>query len=766
MEAGLERTLASGLGVAARCDALTNYLSSILRRKGDLKAFYEFFPRLLVHVFGFDRKTESWFEQVRTRADRDGLLTVLLPSGVLFRTILRAEERRDNPILMFPSARLPGPTRKLLARGDFAALSPLYRGKFGTYQEKNPPSISLTMLEYYLFCFAYAATIDNKPKKTVRASEGVSSREHGLPFFSSQSKPTTSSSLAIDGQQIYVHLVTQYMNFFFPLPMTITSRSLRDSHVSSSSSYSSPSSSLVTTNNRMNINQTLLRTSPYASSPASSYDTRTGDGGFASSSPSSFTISNPVRFVNHGQLAKQFLHIVVEFWLNQNEPLRAVLDTRFYHSPFVMPTETQMRAVLALVEHMREEAAAENAAEMSSTSQVASPLSAGSRRMYSSSLASASSPASHQFSANNPFPVVQAPLYHFLRTAFFHWPSDSFVSLSGIVEIWLTYLQPWRASFVDPTSWSPPLAHEMWKEYIFSNFLFYTSMFLDFLSLAYSKFDFYSISDVYLLEQALMLFGDSTTSGFDVMDAIMEGESYIISRETIPPHRSSFHYEQLIRSHIIQLEGNNYEYLPLLQGEAVHFVEKLIQTLKGSIETPKEPEPAVVSRADESPLKAVVSFFDEKTPKPKVEAPTIRIQHCIHLLCDIFPIRSPGELPPLLPPSAVKLRKGYTNPDTDVDGVHLSPSGKQQVIRGLRKCSNLDVPFLEYGVGRRLVEPLPRPIASWENPFLVRLIHHISKRYNLQTDLRFLAAYPAHLLALCVFFLLFLFWQILRLLFR
>jgi len=40
--------------LSERCDLVNKYLSDLLNRKADLKEFYEFFPTLLLKLFGFD----------------------------------------------------------------------------------------------------------------------------------------------------------------------------------------------------------------------------------------------------------------------------------------------------------------------------------------------------------------------------------------------------------------------------------------------------------------------------------------------------------------------------------------------------------------------------------------------------------------------------------------------------------------------------------------------------------------------------------------
>ncbi|KAJ3273392.1 sphingomyelin phosphodiesterase 4, neutral membrane (neutral sphingomyelinase-3) [Terramyces sp. JEL0728] len=79
------------------------------------------------------------------------------------------------------------------------------------------------------------------------------------------------------------------------------------------------------------------------------------------------------------------------------------------------------------------------------------------------------------------YKAFSVKFYRFLYMAFLHWPND--VSIGGIVDCWISWAFPWRATksrFTDD-----------WSLFVTDNFLFYTKIFQLFLARS-QKFDFYS----------------------------------------------------------------------------------------------------------------------------------------------------------------------------------------------------------------------------------------------------------------------------------
>ncbi|KAJ7423380.1 Sphingomyelin phosphodiesterase 4 [Pitangus sulphuratus] len=80
---------------------------------------------------------------------------------------------------------------------------------------------------------------------------------------------------------------------------------------------------------------------------------------------------------------------------------------------------------------------------------------------------------------------VQEKLYIFLQHCFGHWPLDA--SFRAVLEMWLSYLQPWRYAPEKPPQSTEPLPRsvsEKWAAFIQENLLMYTKLFVGFLNRA------------------------------------------------------------------------------------------------------------------------------------------------------------------------------------------------------------------------------------------------------------------------------------------
>ncbi|KAJ3077920.1 sphingomyelin phosphodiesterase 4, neutral membrane (neutral sphingomyelinase-3), partial [Quaeritorhiza haematococci] len=79
-------------------------------------------------------------------------------------------------------------------------------------------------------------------------------------------------------------------------------------------------------------------------------------------------------------------------------------------------------------------------------------------------------------------------LYWFLRLAFKHWPMDD--SFSMVVDLWLTYITPWRAVNPEQAGYrqsgapSDDVITDDWLSFIMDNFMFYTRIFRAFMERA------------------------------------------------------------------------------------------------------------------------------------------------------------------------------------------------------------------------------------------------------------------------------------------
>ncbi|PNI13410.1 SMPD4 isoform 14, partial [Pan troglodytes] len=197
---------------------------------------------------------------------------------------------------------------------------------------------------------------------------------------------------------------------------------------------------------------------------------------------------------------------------------------------------------------------------------------------------------------------VQQKLYLFLEHCFGHWPLDA--SFRAVLEMWLSYLQPWRYApdKQAPGSDSQPrCVSEKWAPFVQENLLMYTKLFVGFLNRALR-------TDLVSPKHALMVFRVAKVFAQpNLAEMIQKGEQLFLEPELVIPHRQhrlftapTFTGSFLspwppavtdasfkVKSHVYSLEGQDCKYTPMFGPEARTLVLRLAQLITQAKHTAK-----------------------------------------------------------------------------------------------------------------------------------------------------------------------------------
>uniref|UniRef100_A0A8C2TD79 Sphingomyelin phosphodiesterase 4 n=1 Tax=Coturnix japonica TaxID=93934 RepID=A0A8C2TD79_COTJA len=170
---------------------------------------------------------------------------------------------------------------------------------------------------------------------------------------------------------------------------------------------------------------------------------------------------------------------------------------------------------------------------------------------------------------------VQQKLYIFLQHCFGHWPLDA--SFRAVLEMWLSYLQPWRYAPEKPPQTAevlPRSVPEKWAAFIQENLLMYTKLFVGFLNRTLR-------TDLVSPKNALMVFRVAKVFAQpNLAEMILKGEQLFLEPELVIPHRQHrlFMSPTLggsflsswpptitdasfkVKSHVYSLEGQDFQY--------------------------------------------------------------------------------------------------------------------------------------------------------------------------------------------------------------
>jgi len=368
--------------------------------------------------------------------------------------------------------------------------------------------------------------------------------------------------------------------------------------------------------------------------------------------------------------------------------------------------------------------------------------------------------------------LLQQPLFNFLLSTMIMYDSETWTpQLSQILDTWLAFITPWGVE-EDPRLYYP---------YIICNFPFYTVLVVQFLEMLckmdiHYKFEQKSnkkqqSDTLNFLKRIDSLLGTiaalSVSDGNPLTDLLPGLEKRLLSRGRSEKSKLPFDCPEL---HSLLL-GAHRALLPpdrpphSLFPDDPQVYSRLFERLLGVFEPDDvDAVPAATSTTCHSIIKHCCTIFNQQyTPRSvrSPKSPRLSSTNIGKTAIDLAPSfksqtmreNLPSWLPALaldnLPESLVGMivskprrTQGWSVfADADDVGV-LTERGKEQILRGQRVCSNLDVDF-EGG-------EWDRPVRSWESAVMVVLSKWLSQYLNYKLgwesiNLRFLASYRTHL---------------------
>ncbi|XP_015272178.1 PREDICTED: sphingomyelin phosphodiesterase 4 isoform X4 [Gekko japonicus] len=344
---------------------------------------------------------------------------------------------------------------------------------------------------------------------------------------------------------------------------------------------------------------------------------------------------------------------------------------------------------------------------------------------------------------------VQQKLYVFLQHCFGHWPLDA--SFRAVLEMWLSYLQPWRYAPEKPVlsaESQPRSVSEKWAPFIQENLLMYTKLFVGFLNRALR-------TDLVSPKNALMVFRVAKVFAQpNLAEMIQKGEQLFLETDLVVPPRQhrlfvspSFGGSFLssrtpaitdisfkVKSHVYSLEGQDFQYKQMFGPEVRNLVLRLAQLIGQAQQTAK-------SISDHSiEATASQSFFSwlrfgpsdlngsytgndlDEIGQDSIKKTDEYLEKALEYLCQIFRLNEAQLNQLMLNWGAAQDENGKKQlPDCieSEDGLILTPLGRYQIINGLRRFP------VEYQG-----DPELQPIRSYENTTLVRLLFQLSSAIN------------------------------------
>lgn len=395
--------------------------------------------------------------------------------------------------------------------------------------------------------------------------------------------------------------------------------------------------------------------------------------------------------------SETLLQVFVEMWLHHYS-LEMYQKMQSPHAKeSFMPSEEHVLAVRLLLKHLHafSNSLRPEQASPSAHSHAASPL--------------------EEFKRAAVPRFVQQKLYLFLQHCFGHWPLDA--SFRAVLEMWLSYLQPWRYAPEKQALSSDSQARgvsERWAPFVQENLLIYTKLFLGFLSRALR-------TDLVSPKNALMVFRVAKVFAQpNLAEMIQRGEQLFLEPELVIPHRQhrlftapTFTGSFLsswppavtdasfkVKSHVYSLEGQDCKYTPMFGPEVRALVLRLAQLITQAKQTAKSLSDQYGESTAGRPFLSWLGFYPTDTNgsypgndldemgQDSVRKTDEYLEKALEYLCQVFRL-SEAQLAQLtLALGTAQDENGKKQlPDCVVgeDGLILTPLGRYQIINGLRR---------------------------------------------------------------------------------
>uniref|UniRef100_A0A8C3KFN9 Sphingomyelin phosphodiesterase 4 n=1 Tax=Calidris pygmaea TaxID=425635 RepID=A0A8C3KFN9_9CHAR len=372
---------------------------------------------------------------------------------------------------------------------------------------------------------------------------------------------------------------------------------------------------------------------------------------------------------------------------------------------------------------------------------------------------------------------VQEKLYIFLQHCFGHWPLDA--SFRAVLEMWLSYLQPWRYAPEKPpqtTESLPRSVSEKWATFIQENLLMYTKLFVGFLNRALR-------TDLVSPKNALMVFRVAKVFAQpNLAEMILKGEQLFLEPELVIPHRQHrlFMTPTLggsflswpptitdasfkVKSHVYSLEGQDFQYKQMFGTEVRNLVLKLAQLICQAQQTAK-------SISDHSAeTTASQSFFSwfrftpsemngsytgndlDEIGQDSIKKTDEYLEKALEYLCQIFKLNEAQLTQMMMKCGTAQDENGKKQlPDCveSEDGLILTPLGRYQFADQMDAlCSREDF------VGRLCRYHLTNPHLIQKIRYSPVVKDRTTQNWGPRISLRFLASYRTLLSLLMVYFI-------------
>ncbi|CAO3573652.1 unnamed protein product [Mortierella alpina] len=419
---GLERLLVGSVPTA--CANLTNHLNQCFESDVHAKSFYEFLPRLCEILYG-SKESRGWLHLPMSKSEESPLYELIRPRGVLMRFLLSRCMDTGFIYEMLPDS-LPKRTQAKLDPTQYHSLPPMYLSRVNLVKTTAPVgtqktmtqitkvNLTFSMLEYFVFYFAYALMLDDddvngrglrrtEPKLPFRivglspnTNTAAASRQSIGPTGSAQKAPA--SRVLVDGS--FYNLYQEYLHYFLPHPDTPAKKRALD-----------------------------IFNDPIIENSADRHQTQLS-------------------------ISEFFIGTLVELWLGQNDK---GVDNRTIR--YIQPGEDVAVCVRDLISHLY---ASDISQYVLGGDSVPSQVPDTSGKLV---------PNLVGLARRSAYQCLRPQLYTFLQLGLKYWPLDE--SFPRLVDAWLMWITPWRYGLRDAPV-SGDVVSEKWQPFVFDNLLFYT----------------------------------------------------------------------------------------------------------------------------------------------------------------------------------------------------------------------------------------------------------------------------------------------------
>ncbi|XP_055374987.1 sphingomyelin phosphodiesterase 4 [Condylostylus longicornis] len=332
-------------------------------------------------------------------------------------------------------------------------------------------------------------------------------------------------------------------------------------------------------------------------------------------------------------------------------------------------------------------------------------------------------------------PMMKQRIYPFLKSIIARWPLDS--SMSVVLELWLSYIQPWRYTFDRSISGPVPTDFPISKYdgFIAENLAIYTQIFVQILP-RFERLDFTSFRNAVMLHRLIKVFNQSALPEMlnDCERRYTSAKFPMSPHQTSPIRQSPYLTRPRTES---QREWDSFRsehyvaddiYIPLFGDNIKGEIYQLIKTVCVAKMYVQQEMCKINYQINEKNSKhgfikrLILSFFEDITPEQSKLQEIKKIPDILSValssLSNMFEVDMPNvcvdhsDLGEANFSSTMNFTLGD---DSDYfDASKISP------LQMKRNIANI----------KANVDPALLPIQSSENSFLVRSLHQVSSKVN------------------------------------